>query len=91
MWASGSQSKENAGNWPGWNGVHPLLPEVQLAIQAWINGGLGKESPVPQILTLWGAHNTPFQEVGTTRMEWAVDHIQVTEVQGMGLRWSSES
>ena len=53
------------------DGVCPLLLEVQLAIQAWINVGLGKGSPAPQILTLWGAHNTPSQEVGAARMRMA--------------------
>lgn len=33
----------NAGNWPGCYGVGtPLLPEVQLAMQAWVSGGLGR-------------------------------------------------
>ena len=48
----------------------PMLPEVQLAIQDWINGGLGKGSPsAPQILTLGEL----------LELECPVDPIQVTE------------
>lgn len=45
LWGSWEPVQGNARNWPGCYGVGtPLPPEVWLAIQAWVNGGLGRGS-----------------------------------------------
>lgn len=68
----------NAGNWPGYHGVGtPLLPEVLLAIQAWVNRGLWRGS-----LPLWERTPPHPRKSELLGLEWPADPVQVTEAQG---------